>query len=324
MIARILSLVVLLAAAPLAGAADSATDWLMRINAAARQLDYDGVFVYLRGQQLETLRIVHKLDGQQRRERLISLTGSPREIIRNNHMVLCYLPDQASVMVEYRKTLRAGFPAIFPERLAIMEPYYRIRLGGQGRVAGRETQEILIEPRDGLRYGYRLWADHQTGLLLRSDVVDSQGRMLEQFMFTHLKTGREVTADALNPQTQAQGYRWHRESLDSPAPVGAPRWDVQPLPPGFRRASYVSRRTPVRQVMVDHMIYSDGLATVSVFIERAPEKGATQGPNRMGAVHAYGRKVNGHQVTVVGEVPAETVRRFAGAIVPATDRVTAR
>ena len=178
MIVRIFSLLTLLAVAPLAGAADSATDWLMRVNAAARQLDYDGVFVYLRGQQLQTMRIVHKLDGQQRRERLISLTGSPREIIRNNQMVLCYLPDQASVMVEYRKTQRAGFPAIFPERLAIMEPYYRIRLGGQERVAGRETQEILIEPRDGLRYGYRLWADRQTGLLLRSDVIDSQGRML--------------------------------------------------------------------------------------------------------------------------------------------------
>ena len=115
MIVRILSLVMLLAATPLAGAADSAIDWLMRVNQAARQMDYDGVFVYWRGQQLETLRIVHKVDGQQRRERLISLTGSPREIIRNNQMVLCYLPDQASVMVEHRKTRRAGFPAIFPE-----------------------------------------------------------------------------------------------------------------------------------------------------------------------------------------------------------------
>jgi sigma-E factor negative regulatory protein RseB len=134
-----------------------------------------------------------------------------------------------------------------------------------------------------------------------------------------------VSADALKPQTQAHGYRWHRESLDSPpAPVAAPRWDVQPAPAGFRRASHVTRRTPVRQADVEHIVYSDGLATVSVFIERMPERGAMQGPNHIGAVHAYGRQVNGYQVTVVGEVPAETVRRFAGAMVMSADRRTAR
>ncbi len=321
MIARFLWLAALLAVTAPAGAGERAADWLMRINDAARHQDYDGVFVYLRGRQLETLRIVHKVDGRHRRERLISLTGTPREIIRTDEMVICYLPDESSVVTEHRKTSRAGFPAILPERLAIMERYYRLRLGDRGRVAGREAQVVLIEPRDALRFGYRLWADRQSGLLLRSDLLDSQGQMLEQFMFTHLVTGREVSAEALKPQTQAQGYRWHRESLDPPAAATAPRWDVRPLPPGFRLASYVHRRSPVRQVAVEHLVYSDGLATVSVFVERLPERGAIQGPSRLGAVHAYGRQVNGHQVTVVGEVPAETVRRFAGALVPAAARV---
>jgi len=313
---HILLLSTLLLAVPAAGAAERASDWLMRISDATRRLDYDGVFVYLRGGQLETVRIIHKVVNGQRRERLVSLTGSPREVIRNDHMVLCYLPDQASVVAEHRKVRSAGFPAVLPERLAIMERYYRIRLDGHGRVAGRHTRQVLIEPRDGLRYGYRLWADQSTGLLLRSDLLDPQGRLLEQFMFTHLVIGRGVSAADLVPQTKTRGYRWHREPLTPGEPLPPARWTVRPIPPGFHFTSRVYRRTPVRKAAVEHLVFSDGLATVSLFVEPVPERGATKGPSAMGAVHAYGRRLNGHQVTVVGEVPEETVRRFAGAVEP--------
>jgi len=310
-----LLLTALLLAAP-AGATERASDWLTRINEAARRLDYDGVFVYLRSGQLETLRIIHKVENGHRRERLVSLTGTPREVIRNDHMVLCYLPDQASVVAEHRKTGAHGFPAVLPERLAIMERYYRIRLDGHGRVAGRDARRVIIEPRDRLRYGYRLWADRQTGLLLRSDLLDPRGAMLEQVMFTHILIGRGVSSADLKPQTRARGYRWHREPLASSKSPPPARWAVQPLPPGFHQVNRVFRRTPIRKAEVEQLVFSDGLATISLFVEAMPNRGAIKGPSAMGAVHAYGRKIDGHQVTVVGEVPAETVRLFAGALQP--------
>lgn len=308
-------------ASGLAAADDHTTahDWLMKISQAARSLDYTGAFVYQHGTQLEAMRIVHKGRGGAARERLVSLNGAPREIIRNEREVICLLPDVKSAVVEFRKSGGKRFPVLLPERLSDLDAYYAIRLGGSGRVAGREAQIVLISPRDDYRYGYQLWADRETGLLLKADLLDRKGRILEQFMFTHLTIGEPIPDSAFVPQiADPEGLRWYREEDERLEPqADEPGWTAMRLPGGFRLSTFMKRREPMRRKPIEHLVYSDGLAAVSVFIEKREEdKPFMLGASRMGAVHAFGRDVAGHQVTAVGEVPAATVVMIGSSMTP--------
>jgi len=298
-------------------AAGGAHDWLMKMNEAPRRFDFEGIFVYQHGTQLETMRVLHKAEKGMVRERLVSLNGVAREIVRNEREVLCYLPDQNSVVVEHRKVDARSFPAILPERLSELGGHYAIQLGKTERIAGRVAQQLTIRPRDAYRYGYRLWADHDTGLLLKADLLGSKGQPLEQFMFTHIDV-KTVPAAALQPESPGKGMVWYRESGVMPA-APAQKWSATQLPKGFRLSHQVMRNVPMRNKTVEHFVYSDGLATVSLFVEPIDKdaKPGMQGPSHMGAVHAYGARVDGHQVTVVGEVPAETVSLIAKSVAPA-------
>lgn len=290
-------------------AAESAYDWLMRMNQATRQLNYNGTFVYQHGDQLEAMRIIHMVEGDSVQERLVSLNGAAREVIRDDQQVTCYLPDRQSVFVEHRLGREKSFPVILPERVKDLKKNYTIQLSNKSRVTGREAQAIIISPRDKYRYGYHMWADEQSGLLLKADLVDHMGKTLEQFMFTQVDIGRRIEPYELEPGIASEGLAWYwgktLEANDTPA---ASVWSVEQLPQGFKRVNRIMRKGPTRDSTVVHLVYSDGLAAVSVFIEEAEdEKPSMIGASRMGAVHAYGNIVDGRQVIVVGEVPAATV-----------------
>lgn len=299
-------------------AGDTAHEWLMKINHAARNLEYEGVFVYQHDAQLEALRIFHKVENKKTKERLVSLNGAPREIIRDEHEVRCYWPDTNSVMVEYRKAGSKGFPTILPERLQDLDEYYVLQLGGIERITGRAAQLVVIKPADMYRYGYHLWADKDTGLLLKADLVDAKGNILEQFMFTQVSIGTKIPAASLAPGMAGKGMVWYRENDDHADTTAAPGWTATRLPKGFHLSMHIMRHMPMRQQPVEHLVYTDGLAAVSVFIEKQ-EKGAKPfmlGPSRMGALHAMTGLVNDYQITAVGEVPAETVALIGGSMVP--------
>ena len=282
---------------------------LTRMQRAAQQLDYDGIFVYQQGDQLESLRIVHKADGTGANERLLSLNGAPREIIRTEHEVRCYLPDENAVMVEHRRADRRNFPALLPEALAGLTHHYQIKSGPSTRVAGRKSRSVQIKPRDGYRYGYQLWADEATGLLLKASLLDDQQRVVEQYMFTQVTIGKAIPETELLPQNRGKGLVWHRP--ENPAAVAATGvWQVRQLPPGYTLSERMLRKLPKRRHPVEHLVYSDGLAVVSVFVE--PSDASTQatavtGMTQMGAIHVFGKIVDDHQVTVVGEAPAATI-----------------
>lgn len=299
-------------------AAGEAQDWLMRIHRAAERLNYEGSFVYQRGAQLETMRIFHRADNGVVTERLVSLTGPAREVIRTNQEVRCYLPDQKSVVVEHRRLDRAGFVAIVPERLADIHQNYVIELGRTRRVAGRTAQELHIRARDDYRYGYRLWADRETGLLLKADLVDEGGKMLEQFFFTQIDIGGAIPDAALQPQTPNGDMVTYRDSAAPPGAAGR-SWRATRVPKGFKLSSAVVRRLPKGNRVVEQLVYSDSLAAVSVFVEKVGDKAPASmmdGPTRVGALHALGRTMDGHHVTVVGEVPAKTVAMFGNSLAP--------
>ncbi len=310
----VLSLVSLLVSTPL-WAADAAQGLLTKMTRATRTLDYEGTFVYQHDYQIESMRIVHKVVDGMPRERLVSLNGVPREIIRDAREVRFYYPNDNAVVVEQRRTNGLDFPNILPDQLQGLDENYVIRLGKQGRLAGRVAQQILIRPRDSYRYGYDLWADNDTGLLLKAELMDDKQKMLEQFVFTQISIGGNVAASALEPEMARQGMLWHRDNSERAKQANA-SWTVTRLPKGFKLSTQMKREIPLRKKSVEHLVFSDGLAAVSVFIEKQDADDKTSGPgtSHLGAVNAYAIKVDGHHITAMGEVPAATVSLIGGSV----------
>lgn len=300
-------------------ATGEAHDWLLRIHKAAQEMNYEGTFVYQHGGQLDTMRVYHRAEAGAVKERLISLTGPAREVIRTDDEVLCYLPDQKSVYVEHRRLDGKGFVTIIPERLADLEHNYIIELGKRARVAGRPTQQLSIRARDDYRYGYRLWADRETGLLLKADLINDRGKALEQFMFTQISIGGNIPVSALEAQTPVEGLTWYRDNqLTSRAPTKS--WRATRLPKGFKLSSSVLRRLPKAERVVEQLVYSDSLAAVSVFVEKLDNTGTAEmleGPMRMGGLYVLSKILEGHYVTVVGEVPPKTIVMIGSSLVAA-------
>jgi len=286
---------------------------LRKIHHATQTLSYRGTFVYQQGDRSETSRIARIADSAGGIEKLEVLDGVPREIVRTRDTLRCYLPESQTVKVE-RNGDQRGFPALLPERFTDLAQHYVITRGKGARIAGFDCESVMLASRDELRYSYKLWADAATGMLLKARTFDDKGRMVEQFTFTMLTIGN-VPRESLKSRYAAQDWRIEDTSV-VPANLAESGWSVRGgLPPGFLKVDEVGRRLgdakPLGQI-----VYSDGLAAVSVFIE--PSEGRTEpvrtGLSSMGAIHIYTREVANHVVTVVGEAPAASVRRIANAV----------
>jgi sigma-E factor negative regulatory protein RseB len=181
-----------------------------------------------------------------------------------------------------------------------------------------------VKPRDQYRYGYRLWLDHETAMPLKSQLCDSNGKVIEQLLFSELHFRERISADHLQPEVSAEGFRWLVQDTQEPgirtASVG---WKIR-LPAGFKLKTFRLQAMAGSSAPVEHLVYSDGLASVSVFIEpRSAQTQAMRGLAKVGAAFAYSRDLDGHQFTVVGEVPAETVQAIGSGVTKEADRVTA-
>jgi sigma-E factor negative regulatory protein RseB len=294
------------------------------MSKALAEQNYEGRFVRVRDSRSETMRIFHRVDRGKVSERLVSLDGSGREIIRNETEVICYLPDKRTVVVEKRTekpvqgdTLLAGFPSYSPA----LESLYDIeKVGGVIKTLGRKTQVVLVQPRDHFRYGYRLWLDQETALPLKSQLCDRQGRVIEQILFSEVNLRDRISAADLRPAVSGEGYTWLRQTTEPPMLVGTPTgWVVSGLPAGFRLTAVRIQVIAGSPMPVRHLVYSDGLAAVSVFIEpRDAQAPPMRGLARVGAAFAFSRNLDGHQVIAVGEVPAATVEAIGAGVTRAT------
>lgn len=309
--------VLLLAAAyslPAGAQSDDPRVWLEEMSQAMQNLNYDGTFVYLHDGMLEAMRIIHRADDDGEHERLIALTGVPREVLRDNSTVTCILPDQKSVMVD-KSLPRKPFPANLPQDLDSLQDSYEFRLGDAGRVSGRDARIIEILPRDRYRYGYRLWISERHKMLLKFDLIDPEGNALEQTMFTQLKLPEEIPDKALEAGVSGDGYTWYGDvRREKPADVSAGNspWGLRWVPSGFMLMHHNRHQMPGESGDAEHMVYSDGLATVSVYFEKVTAgKEILRGVSSMGAVNAVGGVINGFHATVVGEVPVVTVEQMA-------------
>lgn len=295
-----------------AQAAPEALDWLRKIYQATEKLSYTGTFVYQQGERTETSRITRRADAFGGMERLEVLDGLPREVVRTRDEIRCYLPESQTVKVDRRRDQR-NFPALLPAQVSGLTEHYSIAMDETARIAGFDCQAIVLAPRDELRYGYKLWADVQTGMLLKARAFNRAGDTVEQFTFTQLEIGY-VPRERLRPRHAARSWRVEQSAV-APANLAEAGWSVHADLPGFRKIVEIQRMLrdaqPVRQV-----VYSDGLAAVSVFIE--PIAGRTEPPRiglaTMGAVNIYTREVANHLVTVVGEAPAASVQRIGNRV----------
>lgn len=287
--------------------------WLQRIAAAARSLNYTGTFVYQHGNRVETSRIVHYVDAAGNElERLEGMDGPMREVIRSNDEVKCYLPDSRTVRIE-RRQARKSFPALLPEQVASLAGNYDVRLGGQERMAGLDCQVLLLEPRDDKRYRHRMWVDTASGLLVKTVMLDDKGRVVEQFAFTQLAIGGPIDPEQLKPRL-AGGREW-REERQAEAVAADSGWAIGSQPPGFRKVMEMKRSLPGKDGPVTHIVISDGLVAVSVFIEPMPAGDKFRlGVSSQGAINVFTRPVSDHLVTVLGEAPAATVMQIGNSV----------
>lgn len=316
----------LTAAPPVAAAVADAEAWLARMDRALMERDYVGEFSYLSGGELSSLRIAHAVVDGEQRERLVHLNGAPREIIRRGDVVTCIL-EPGDEMLALSESIPAGpFARSFGARLTRLPDGYRARIGGVDRVAGRPARHLDVVPVDDARYGYRLWLDEATGLLLRSELRDVDGSPLEVFQFVHIDIGGPVPAEALEPTGDGDRI-WHRLTFtdagvpDAESAQGG-GWSARWLPEGFAMTAADVRRVPARDSDVRTLRYSDGLASFSVFVEPTWGDASWARTKRRGATSAVMREIRlpddrRFLVTVVGEVPIGTAERVAASVRPA-------
>jgi len=309
-----ISTVLLLGVFRSAFAGDDAQVWLDRMVAAMRQMNYQGTFIYIADDRMETMRITHVTDNHGEREKLASVSGPHREIVRDQSGVKWISGDTEASMADPL----VNWPMFLDQSvrgLSAQSESYQFKLRDQKRIAERTAQRLDIIAKDGFRYGYSLWLEADTGLLLQWQLNDQHGEVLAKLLFTDLKLGSEVDTSELN-DGPAQ-----RRQVASGLPVGASRsvsdsgqWQAQWLPPGFRMTA---NRTPGEgpDSAFQHQLYSDGIASVSLYIEPFdPSSGAGVGLQELGTSHIFSRKTDKVLITVVGDVPAATVEKIAESV----------
>jgi sigma-E factor negative regulatory protein RseB len=294
-----------------AGDSREARMWLERMTTAMSQMSYQGTFVYVRDNAVETMRITHVTDENGIRERLYLVSGPQREVVRNKKGVRCILEDTASV-VEDQVVASSYFPALPLSVIDGDASGYQLETGGRARIAGHTAQRVSISPVDKYRYGYEFWLQEHTGLLLKWVLLDANHKPLAKLMFTELIIGSEIDLKELESSPSAGSFvEMKTLSPDNTVVTqSSPRWQPAKLPPGFQLASH-SHKVGAEGVY-EHTVYSDGLAAVSVYVEEEGTGPAIKsGVSQLGTNNAYTRHQAGLQITVIGEVPAITVKSIA-------------
>ncbi|MBN3805680.1 sugar dehydratase [Paraburkholderia sp. Ac-20336] len=302
-----------------AAARRSAAELLDRIHQAAQQQNYEGAFVYQRGNFVQTSRIAHystHADGEF--EQLESLDGKPRKMLRHNDDMFTFVPERHLVVVEKRQN-RDSFPALLAvdgeQVLSVYEP----KMLADDRVAGVDSLVMELDPKDAYRFAYKLWADRKTGLLLRAQTLDPSGQVLEQLSFSQVRIGVPVDkAGIVNGIRNLAGWTVVRPPVE-PVDMAAQGWQITPSVPGFHmirqlRRPMASREAGQPPIPVDQAVFSDGLAAISVFVEPVENNSRKEGTGNSGATHVLVKRQGNFWITLLGEVPQTTLQQFASAI----------
>ncbi|PKH24054.1 MucB/RseB C-terminal domain-containing protein [Pseudomonas fluorescens] len=287
--------------------ADEAQDWLTRLGRAEQQQSFQGTFIYERNGSFSTHDIWHLVQNGQVRERLLQLDGSAQEVVRVDGHAQCV---SGTLVAGVGNTRDGSSRSLNPQKL---NQFYELAVIGKSRVAGRNAVIVSITPRDHYRHGFELHLDRETGLPLKSLLLSEQGQLLERFQFVRLNTSVAPTDRDLQPSSECTPVAIvHGKAARTPA---SNAWHLDWLPPGFELTGNTSRKDPQTQATLDSLMYDDGLARFSVFLESTDGASVSQTRTQLGPTVAVSRHLNTVDgevmVTVVGEIPIGTAERVA-------------
>lgn len=298
---------------------------LEKMAEAGSKVSYTGTFMFHHGGRAETSRIAHFVNPSGGvLERLETLDGPAREVIRTNDQVTCYLPDTRTVLIDPRGSRQ--FPVKL-EQVQELAQHYRVTKESIDRVAGLECQWVALLPKDNLRYARYFCAETRSGLPLRTRTLNEKQEIVEAFAFSTLQIGSSFRREQVQSRYAAisskQGWRVERSAMTA-ADSGDSGWIVSNTPAGFTKLMELRRSMPGKKGTTSHLVFSDGLAAISVFIEPGGKQEKKPSLRHQGAVHIYTRAVAGHTVTVLGETPAETVMLVSRSVEPRAGLVAPR
>lgn len=296
---------------------ESALDSLKKMADAPRRHNYSGIFIYYADDHIETSRIFHKTGPAGEFEKIEVLDGSPRIVFRDNEEIQCYLLESKRIFTE-KRWLRKFFPDLLPLPLDNVDENYAIRELGSEKIAGRECQVLALIPKDSLRYGQKFWVDAETGVPVKAAVVNGN-QIIEQFAFAQLEIGGEIDPSQLKPDQTLITDGWKTTNLlTSILNEDELHWQINSLPAGFRKLIEMKRNLAEKTGLVDHIALSDGVATISVFIELISKDEPSPIPGFFtgrGAINIYVRALDSHKITTIGEVPLETIKLIGDSVV---------
>jgi len=310
-------LVLVVAADAYAGEKQSCLDWLKTVAFAAHQTDYTGVFIYQYDNRVETSRITHFVEAGGEYEKVESLDGPKREIVRHHGQVWSY-HNHKMVEIDSHKG-QSKFPSLLPSQLSLLGSNYQAKLAGIERIAGYDAQAIVFQPKDSLRYTRKFWVHTDSGLLLKAAVLTDKNQVVEQYAFSQLQIGGKIDRSWLMksaiPELRSKSGHHHGSISSSSPRVHAGTinsgWVAASMPVGFKKIMEMQRPMHGNHAPVIQIVFSDGFSAVSIFIE--PDDGDeddVEGLYSRGAVNIFHKVAYGHLITVVGEVPPLTVMRI--------------
>jgi len=288
------------------------------MSVATNQLNYDGIFIYRHDEQIDTMRIIHKKNHNgDIYERLISLTGNAREIIREKDQVKYFFPENKIVIVE-KNRLGQLISSYMPDPIQSISEFYIFDIAGDERVAGLDAWIVNIKPVDKYRYGYQLWIDKKSKLLLKSKLKNFQGVTLEYIMFTQIHILENISDLLLKPSFSGRNFTWINNIINTAnyENNSERKWVASWMPGGFSMSEYSKDPMSTSKMPVEHFIYTDGLASISIFVEKLSKqhKKINSGTTNSGGINTYSTLSDGYQITAVGEVPKATVKLIADSV----------
>ena len=290
-------------------------EWLSRMGAAVQLTSYEGTVIRIQDGKAEALKVVHTVSDGVIREKVVAQEGNGLEIIRNGNQVHCILPDRKSVLVEEWDDQSTLFSTL-PSSEVRFGSEYDVAIVREERVAGRQAVLLAIRSHDSYRYGHRIWLDVETAFPLQTQLIGDDGSAIEQVKFADIALNKEIHASALAPSVNTENFSFFTQPTRHANQAIETEWQSEDLPQGFRAVSMHAENLPGSEdVTTTHILYSDGLANVSVFIAPAGDK-VTKGPARVGGSNSYSAVFDGHSVTAVGEVPPITVEQIATTMRP--------
>lgn len=293
-------------------------EWLRRMHEASKNRAYIGTYVVSSGGQLQSAKIWHVCEAGQQTERVETLTGAPRSTFRHNEQVVTFLPDQKLVRHEKREALNS-FPEIVQSSDHRISDFYKLKLEGTERVAGVDADVAVLVSKDAMRFGYRVWTEQKKGLVVKLQTLDVDGRMLEQAAFSELLMDAPVKMEKLlQMMGKVEGLRAEHPTIVKTT-ASAQGWYLPSSVAGFKPISCYKRSASAGAASLSedsmHWVFSDGLASVSLFVESYDRQRHTkESGTSMGATHTLTRHIGSYWLTAMGEVPMVTLKQFANGL----------